>query len=382
MARLLPEGLQSTTENGYRRQYEAKIRETWGQDVGFDPQTPQGQQSRVLSAILAEQEQTLVGVFNGLFLGTASGSFLDNWGNAFGARRQLPTFTNFSAKVTGRPNTDYPVGTIIQSDTGARFSNVEPIQLDGSGEGTGKFFAELIGEIRVTTETILSIVSTVPGVIGITDITDIELGRNVESDTAFRSRLQALLGTAQVGTLEALQSGISILEGVTHVRVLSNPTTTPTTVATLAVPASAIMVIIRGGKDDSIASSLERVLPLGQLTTGNTSIVRDGVTYRIQRVTDRKVKVVLGLSITNEYPQNGNDLIRANLLEFFAGLQLGEWFDVTELNRPIYNVGGHVVSSITVTYGNNLALTDETSLPGDVLYTLASEDIIISLVSR
>lgn len=381
MAKILPEGLQSTTRDGFRVSFEARLKEAWGQDVGFDPQTPQGQQSRVLSGILAEQEAALVGLFNGLFLGTATGAFLDNWGAAFGVRRLPPTFSIVTAQIRGTPNSTFPAGSVAQTDSGARFSNFAPIRLDGGGFGRGQFVSEEIGAIHVSAGTLTTKVSVVPGWYSIISLDDAEIGRNVETDSAFRARISGLIGHAQVGTLEALEAGLRVLDGVTHVRVLANPTAAQTTIHRMILPASALMVIIRGGEDDAIAEALERVLPLGQITAGSTNIARAGVIYSVQRVTDRRVKIALDLSINEAFPPDGNERIRANLTQYFGGLGLGQWFNVSELNRPIYDVPGHVITTLNVTWGDGQSLPAEASLPASILYTLAAADVAINLTN-
>ncbi len=87
MARVTAEGIEPTTLQGYINALEAAFRSALGPDLDLAPETPQSQLIGVLALTLAEADEALVAVGNGMARSRALGVQLDDLGSLLGIPR-------------------------------------------------------------------------------------------------------------------------------------------------------------------------------------------------------------------------------------------------------------------------------------------------------
>ena len=87
MARVTAEGIEPTTLQGYIDALEAAFRTALGADLDLAPETPQSQLIGVLALTLAEADEALVAVGNGMARSRALGAQLDDLGSLLGIPR-------------------------------------------------------------------------------------------------------------------------------------------------------------------------------------------------------------------------------------------------------------------------------------------------------
>ena len=87
MARVTAEGIEPTTLQGYINALEAAFRSALGPDLDMAPETPQSQLIGVLALTLAEADEALVAVGNGMARSRALGVQLDDLGSLLGIPR-------------------------------------------------------------------------------------------------------------------------------------------------------------------------------------------------------------------------------------------------------------------------------------------------------
>ena len=87
MARVTAEGIEPTTLQGYIDALEAAFRSALGSDLDLAPETPQSQLIGVLALTLAEADEALVAVGNGMARSRAIGVQLDDLGSLLGVQR-------------------------------------------------------------------------------------------------------------------------------------------------------------------------------------------------------------------------------------------------------------------------------------------------------
>lgn len=87
MARVTSEGIEATTLQGYIDALEATFRSALGSDLDLSPETPQSQLIGTLALTLAEVNEALVAVANGMSRSRAIGSQLDDLGSLLGVPR-------------------------------------------------------------------------------------------------------------------------------------------------------------------------------------------------------------------------------------------------------------------------------------------------------
>lgn len=372
-------GLETTGLQGFRDKLREKVREVWGQNVSFDPQTIQAQLIDIFALQLRIEEEALVSALNGVNLISAVGAQLDNWGAGFSIPRKPATYTIVTAQLTGEPNTIIPAGSRAETVNGAIFQSSEIITLDGSGDGSGQFVSLDIGAVKVAENTLTEIISSVAGWNTINNEAEGVTGDNIETDSVYRSRLLNRLGQSQTGTQKSIQSRLLQVDGVTHVKVLANNTTADATKEGVSVPAGGITIVIRGGRNSDIGEAMPEAVILGQITGGNNTQTVAGIDYSFQRTQDRRVTMVIEITISPDYPADGNSQIRKNLIEYFdENVGLGETINENNLSRPIYNVKGHVMTALTLKWLNGETPRNITNINADRIYRLAEEDITIT----
>ena len=87
MARVTAQGIEPTTLQGYIEALEAAFRSALGSDLDLAPETPQSQLIGTLALTLAEAEEALVAVANGMSRSRALGVQLDDLGSLLGILR-------------------------------------------------------------------------------------------------------------------------------------------------------------------------------------------------------------------------------------------------------------------------------------------------------
>jgi hypothetical protein len=126
------------------------------------------------------------------------------------------------------------------------------------------------------------------------------------------------------------------------------------------VPAHSGEAIVRGGLDADISAVLLRNNIPGIPWVGNTSIpINDSqgvlIPLNVTRPTEVLIIVQVDLTITPDFPVNGADTIKQNIIDYAAGILIaGRDFNVgddvvtSELYTPVNLVPGHTVDALTI----------------------------------
>lgn len=153
------------------------------------------------------------------------------------------------------------------------------------------------------------------------------VGRDLETDAAFRTRREQLLQAAGNATLEAIRSAVRAVDNVTEAFVFEN--------TTLAVdgdglPPKSFEVVVQGGTDEDIAQTIFDSKPVGIETFGTTSdTVTDsqGVVHTIEFTRPTLIDIHFALTVVtnaNEFPADGEQQIIDALVALGDTLTIGE----------------------------------------------------------
>ena len=206
-----------------------------------------------------------------------------------------------------------------------------------------------------------------------------------ESNIDLRSRYRAALGANETGTREGLLARIRALDGVTHCEIANNPSAAEATISGLTVAAFSFTTCVRGGTDANIARTIGDHKPMGITTSGSTSesvTYSDGVTeaIRFERVATLDVAVTATLTTTSDFPSNGADLVGTALVEYFAGLHLGQLHDVGRASAVMYNAApGFTLGTPTFTQVGGTAIPATLTLAQQLV--LEESNVSITLTS-
>lgn len=206
-------------------------------------------------------------------------------------------------------------------------------------------------------------------------------GEDRETDEQLRLRFRNGKFDRATNTLDAIYSALINLDNVSEVTIYENDTSV---VDGNGVPAHSFLPIIVGGLSTDIANAIWDNKPIGILSYGNTTVnINDvqGFAHAISFSRPNAVVIYISIDITTDvnFPANGNDLIKSNIIQYFAD-NLGTGDDViySRLYTPINSVAGHEVVSLKI--GTAPSPTGVVNIPisFDAIASISAVNIVIT----
>lgn len=197
----------------------------------------------------------------------------------------------------------------------------------------------------------------VAGITAVNNPAAADIGRDVETDAALRTRRKNSLQRAGSATVEGIRNKILEVDNVDQALVVEN--TSMITVG--GIPAKAFESTVQGGDEDEIAEAIFSSKPAGIEAHGSvTKTVTDeqGIdhTIKFSRPTDVPIYFVANITPNTDvfegalYPSNGDALVAAALVAAGALLQIGQ--DVWN-TKMISSIGANVpgIKELTLLQG-------------------------------
>lgn len=206
-------------------------------------------------------------------------------------------------------------------------------------------------------------------------------GEDRETDEQLRLRFRNGKFDRATNTYDAIYSALINLDNVTEVTIYENDTSV---VDGNGVPAHSFLPIVSGGLSQAIGNAIWENKPTGILSYGNTSItVTDiqGGTHTVSFSRPNPVVIYISMDITPDvnFPANGNDLIRSNLIAYFtANFGTGDDVIYSRLYTPINAVPGHQVNTLTIGTSPSPVGMVNVPISFDSIASLSSINIIIT----
>lgn len=206
-------------------------------------------------------------------------------------------------------------------------------------------------------------------------------GEERETDEELRLRFRNGKFERATNTYDAIYSALINTDNVSEVTIYENDTSI---VDSNGVPAHSFLPIVVGGLSQDIGNAIWANKPIGILSYGNTSVnVVDvqGGTHTVSFSRPNALVIYISMDITTDvnFPANGNDLIRSNIIQYFAD-NLGTGDDViySRLYTPINSVPGHQVNTLTI--GTSPAPVGTTNIPiaFDQIASISAINIVIT----
>ena len=206
-------------------------------------------------------------------------------------------------------------------------------------------------------------------------------GTDRETDEELRLRFRNGKFDRATNTYDAIYSALINLDNVTEVTIYENDTSA---VDGNGVPAHSFLPIVSGGLSQDIGNAIWENKPTGILSYGNTSVnvtdIQGGV-HVVSFSRPNPVVIYISMDITTDvnFPANGNDLIRSNLLQYFQD-NFGTGDDViySRLYTPINAVSGHQVNTLTIGTSPSPVGTSNVVINFDSIASLSSVNILIT----
>jgi uncharacterized phage protein gp47/JayE len=195
----------------------------------------------------------------------------------------------------------------------------------GIDQGNVIVTATTTGPILANASTLNQIFTPVSGLTNVLNTQDAALGTNVETDNAYRTRMNTELQVAGAGTVEAIRSRLLKVSGVTSALVYENVTMITDGNGR---PPKSFEAVVEGGSSADIGNTIWAAKPAGIQTYGTQFYVitdSQGISHTMyfSRPTGIDIYLIVNLVISGSYPLNGDLLVKNSLANYINGLGQG-----------------------------------------------------------
>lgn len=381
MAEINNNGIESTQLSEYVADINEIFTKVFGDSFNTDPETRQGQLIGFLAQALETSDNSIIDMFNGTVIYTASGLQIDYLASNLDIFRKGAVNTEVNVVLSGVNGTIIPAGTLAEDTAGNKFTLKEQVTITG-GSVDGVMVSQEEGSIIVLANTLTKIIDVIAGWETINNPTDGITGIPAETDTQFRNRYLESVKANSVSQIGSIKANLLEIEDVIDAIVVQNDEDDPVIIDNVSINGHTIACVVLGGTDQDVINAIGIKKPVGIPTQGDiTGIYTDTSYYtsliiNFYRATPVEIEIELNIKTNNSFPSDGINQIKQNIVDYFNGT-----FQVS----PGYETGGYsiadnVIYSRLYTPINQVIGHEVTSyLLGRLGDTLISGDTIINL---
>lgn len=397
MATINSSGIESTQLSEYITQLNSVFTGIYGDSFNTDPETLQGQLIGLLAQALETSDNSIIDMFNGTVIYTAINEQIDYLASNLQIYRKDAINTEVSVTLTGVNGTIIPAGSVAEDTNGNKFQLKDEVTIPVSGTIAGIMVAEEEGAIVVLQNTLTKIVTVIAGWETINNATDGVTGVPAETDQEFRNRYLSsvkLNSVSQVGSIRAALLSISDIQDAI---VVQNDEDTSQTIDGLSINPHTIVCVAYGGADQDIIDAIGVKKPVGVPTQGTTSGTYSDPAYytslpiNFYRATPIEIEIELNITTYSNFPSDGIDQIKQNIVDYFAGtfeaspgFQTGGYSIAdnviySRLYTPINQVIGHEVNTYLLGVKGQTLVAADTVINLNEIATIITTDINITV---
>jgi len=247
--------------------------------------------------------------------------------------------------------------------------------------------ATATGPTAALAGTLTVIETPIASIIGVVNSTDATLGRDRESDAAYKQRHLETINAQGCGTVQAIEDRVlQRVDDVISVKVFENDTDV---VDGDGRPPHSFETFVLGGEDAAIAQEIFDCKPAGIETVGDISILTPGASKptKFSRPTSRYLHEEITVTKGEGFPTTGDpaEAIKQAVATFLAPGGEGELTQGDDLYRVQQN---GVITDAVPGISTIVIETDDTPNPGDApVFTpsdivVTNDEILISDSSR
>nr|MBG6243622.1 phage baseplate protein [Candidatus Symbiopectobacterium sp. Dall1.0] len=172
---------------------------------------------------------------------------------------------------TGTPLVEIPAGTLVRNRiTNTLWATDTTVATNNSGIATVNVTCTTAGSQAGNSNNLSIIATPIGGITATTNVNPASLGRDEESDNAFRVRRNESVAFPGNNQIDNLYAALVNLDGVKHVRIYENPESVPDE---NGVDGHSLAILIDGGAtEDIVATIAKRKNPGCGLNRYNTRI--------------------------------------------------------------------------------------------------------------
>lgn len=336
------------TELGFERPTYEEILENqinraktlFGDTIDTSELTALGKYIRINVADLDTLYQTLEGVYYARFPNTASGVSLDRLCPFAGITRNAATYARHKVTLTGTAGATIEAGFEVSNENqSAVFHLIDDYVIGDSGTVNAYVDCNEAGNVgNITSASINTIVNPSADVESVSGVTLTSAGKNRESDTLLRTRFSQAVSGIGSGTMEAIKGAIMGVNGVDGCTIKENDTDSTID----GIPPHSFECFVLSN-DLSVTHSLigQAIFekkPLGIKAFGEISVEvadKNGNIHTVSftKTIRKELYIEINLITNDSFPDNGEDIIKTNLVNFLATFTNG----ATVYRSSLYN---------------------------------------------
>lgn len=327
-------------------------------DIDWDRDVMWGITSTVTARRLGLLGQLTQSLVDGYDINNATGALLDSIGGIRGLAR-LPA--EYTTVVLTLGNTTGTAQSLLANQAQAegggtndrqKWVLVEDATIPAGGTVDATFRSAEKGEVEASIGEIDTIVTSAAGWTSVTNAAVPSPGQDIETDTAYRIRLQSNLVPSLGQNGNSLRASLVKLEGVTSAGVIDNPTASTTVVdtVTLAPHSKAVFVwpdTLTADQIEQVAQTIYNQTDFGIYTNGTDNVRTitgaDGYDKEVRFDWANEVVVTWSAALTLDPDyvlSDVSDQVKANVAAYFNNLAVGDDVLLLRVQATIAAVDG------------------------------------------
>lgn len=373
---------------------QSDINQAFGGGVNPALNTPQGQLSQSLTAIIGDKNNQIAEVANQVNSDYADGRWQDAIGRIYFIDRNPAEATAINVTCVGLSGTVIPVGAKVSDANGNIYACTAAGTIPTGGSISLQFACAVYGPTAVPAT--VSIYQTVVGWDTAT-ITGGTVGSNVESRADFEYRRRNSVALNGKGSLPSIYANVFAVSGVLDVYVAENTTNAPITVGSsnYSLAPHSIYVAAVGGTAANIAQAIWLKKDVGADYNGNTSVVVTDTsgynipypTYTVKYQVPASLPILFAVQIANNsaLPSNIVALVQNAIISAFSGgdggprARIGSTIFASRFYSPVAAIGMNV-SILSILIGTSSATLASLTVGIDQSPTVTAANISVTLV--
>lgn len=373
---------------------QSDINQAFGGGVNQALNTPQGQLSQSLTAIIGDKNNQIAEVANQVNPDYADGRWQDAIGRIYFIDRNPAEATAINVTCVGLSGTVIPVGAKVSDANGNIYACTAAGTIPTGGSISLQFACAVYGPTAVPAT--VSIYQTVVGWDTAT-ITGGTVGSNVESRADFEYRRRNSVALNGKGSLPSIYANVFAVSGVLDVYVAENTTNAPITVGSsnYSLAPHSIYVAAVGGTAANIAQAIWLKKDVGADYNGNTSVVVTDTsgynipypTYTVKYQVPASLPILFAVQIANNsaLPSNIVALVQNAIISAFSGgdggprARIGSTIFASRFYSPVAAIGMNV-SILSILIGTSSATLASLTVGIDQSPTVTAANISVTLV--
>lgn len=293
--------------------------------------TPQGQIAMSETAIIADKNDQMLSIVNGINPDYAAGRFQDAIGRIYFIDRIAAQGTTVTATATGLVGTVIPSGSTAQDEAGYIYTSLAAATIPASGTIDIVFQNQTTGAISCPAGSLNTIYRAVTGWSGITNAAAGVPGNDVETRANFEYRRKQSVALNAKGTPESIYAAVLDVDGVVDAYVWSNHSGATVNIGSTnyPVPAHSVYIAVYGGNAQDIAQAIYLKNQAGCGMVGNTSAVvtdtsrgtniNPKYTMTWNTPTQTRTRFMIQLENSQSLPSDIVDQVKSAIISAFNG---------------------------------------------------------------